>query len=541
MKDVWDLLPTKEETGGIWQRVSQEKPKPFIPGQPNLWTSLGNQPGGLWQDLEGETLLLDKPWRSNIWDEINDETLIIYPQLDIWHELDNSEIDSDQGLGVWTDIDDETLIIPHSEVDVWSMADLARDITRLKPTRKLGWAIKKFSTSSGSEYYILKNMRSGMYLRLSEQQIFLWNLMDGEHTIKDIAVAYFIHYKSLAIQRLLLLLDQLENKGFLIKSGQNVYSNTEKALNRKPLNDLRRRLWGTFSHTTFPLRDTDLVISKMYHSGIFLLFTPAAQILISIITLIGLFTFGYHLYDGTYSVLTGGGEFLILGLAGLFIAQFCAIFLHEASHAFTCKHYGRDVRRAGFMIYLGMPVFFVDTTDIWMEPRRPRLLVSLAGAYSGLFLAASASILILLMPYNFVSGLLFQFAFACILLSFTNLNPLLSLDGYYILMDWLEMPMLRARALYFIQGALWKKIRLRESFNREEWIFTIYGLLSVGWTVIAVLIVLLLFWRGFQNRIQSLLGPDLGLVIMMLLTVGLIILLIWPLARTFIIKRGTNK
>ena len=30
----------------------------------------------------------------------------------------------------------------------------------------------------------------------------------------------------------------------------------------------------------------------------------------------------------------------------------------------------RDVHRGGFMIYYGAPTFFVDVTDIWLEPRR---------------------------------------------------------------------------------------------------------------------------------------------------------------------------
>ena len=144
------------------------------------------------------------------------------------------------------------------------------------------------------------------------------------------------------------------------------------------------------------------------------------------------------------------------------------------------------MRRAGFLFYLGMPSFFVDTTDIWMEPRKPRLLVSWAGPYSGFFLAGLASLLTFVIPDQFIAGLLFQFASASALVSFFNLNPLLQLDGYYILMDWLEMPLLRARAISFVQSALWRKLCRHEAFGREERIFTIFGFLALAWTTSAL-------------------------------------------------------
>ena len=200
----------------------------------------------------------------------------------------------------------------------------------------------------------------------------------------------------------------------------------------------------------------------------------------------GLAVFGYQAWQGRYSVLSGGSGSLASGLIGLYVAQFFTILLHESAHAFTCKHYGREVRRAGFMIYLGMPAFFVDTSDIWMEPRRSRMLVTWAGPYSGFFLGALASLLIFAIPFPVLAGWFFQFAFTCILMSFTNLNPLLLWDGYYILMDWLEMSMLRQRAIDFVRSDLWVKISAGEPFGRDDKIYAVFGLLSLIWTAIAV-------------------------------------------------------
>ena len=82
--------------------------------------------------------------------------------------------------------------------------------------------------------------------------------------------------------------------------------------------------------------------------------------------------------------------------------------------------------------------------------------------------------------------LLYQFALLTYLTSFMNMNPLLKLDGYYILMDWLEIPRLREKSLAFVGQPLRAKVRKREAWTRDEKIFAVFGALSGVWTVIAL-------------------------------------------------------
>jgi putative peptide zinc metalloprotease protein len=135
---------------------------------------------------------------------------------------------------------------------------------------------------------------------------------------------------------------------------------------------------------------------------------------------------------------------------------------------------------------MGFPAWFVDTTDIWLSPRRSRILVSWAGPYSGLVLAGLCSLAVFTAPTRLVGGLLFQAAFSAYVLSLFNLNPLLKFDGYYILMDWLEIPRLRERAIEFVRENLWPKLRARERFSGEDRIFAIFGGLSLAWTAFAI-------------------------------------------------------
>ena len=245
--------------------------------------------------------------------------------------------------------------------------------------------------------------------------------------------------------------------------------------------------------------------------------------------LVGLYAFVQALGTGDYGLVMIGGS-LVLGVIGLIVANLVSVLVHEMAHALTVKHYGREVRRGGFMIYFGMPAFFVDTTDIWLEGKRARLAVTWAGPYSGLILAGLASIVLVVWPGFALNPLLFQFAILSYFTVFLNLNPLLELDGYYLLMDCLEIPMLRRRSLAFIRGGLWGKIKAMRpvqtsevsvgteqvratgkvsvsgtasrtaktsealsavraglaSFSREEKIFTVYGALTAVWTAYAI-------------------------------------------------------
>ncbi len=48
----------------------------------------------------------------------------------------------------------------------------------------------------------------------------------------------------------------------------------------------------------------------------------------------------------------------------------------------------------------------------------------------------------------------FKLSFAWYINALFNLNPFLALDGYYLLMDWLEVPNLRARGLAWVAARI---------------------------------------------------------------------------------------
>jgi len=314
--------------------------------------------------------------------------------------------------------------------------------------------------------------------------------------VKELVVAYFLHYGSFAFARVAALVAGLKASLLLSERPVYVYQQVRIQLQRRRATPRLSEIWQAFLQKRFVISGLDRLVGRIYRWGGWLLFTWPLQVLFLLLTAVGLYLFVQALKSGTFGLVTTAGSYR-LGIITLIVANLAAIFVHEMAHALTVKQYGREVRRGGFMIYFGMPAFFVDTTDIWLEGKRARLAVSWAGPHSGLILAGLASIIVALWPEFVLNSLLFKFAFLSYIIVFLNLNPLLELDGYYILMDWLEIPMLRRKSLEFIRTGLWEKLKgirktgktlrgVLASFSEEERIFTVFGLLSAAWTGYAI-------------------------------------------------------
>jgi multidrug efflux pump subunit AcrA (membrane-fusion protein) len=122
---------------------------------------------------------------------------------------------------------------------------------------------------------------------------------------------------------------------------------------------------------------------------------------------------------------------------------------HEFAHGLTCKRFGGEVHEIGFLMILLMPCFYCNVSDAWLiRQKSRRLWVTLAGGYHDLCVWALAVLAWrLTMQDTLAHHAAWVVMAVCGMRIFLNFNPLLKLDGYYLLSDWLEMPNLRQRAL----------------------------------------------------------------------------------------------
>lgn len=122
--------------------------------------------------------------------------------------------------------------------------------------------------------------------------------------------------------------------------------------------------------------------------------------------------------------------------------------IHEFGHGLTCRHFGSECHEMGVMLLVFSPTLYCDVSDSWMDKNKwHRIYIGAAGMY----VEAIISVFALFVWWNTQDGLLHHLALNVYFITTVssvifNLNPLMRLDGYYMLSDFLEIPNMRQRA-----------------------------------------------------------------------------------------------
>ncbi len=121
---------------------------------------------------------------------------------------------------------------------------------------------------------------------------------------------------------------------------------------------------------------------------------------------------------------------------------------HEFAHALASKHHGIFVRRMGIAFMVFIPILYTDTTEVWKLPsKKGRLIIGAAGILTEICIAAVSLFFWSVLPDGIVRSLMFYMSGASAVSTImVNLNPLMRYDGYYLLMDYLQISNLRMRA-----------------------------------------------------------------------------------------------
>lgn len=272
-----------------------------------------------------------------------------------------------------------------------------------------------------------------------------------------------------------------------------------------------------------PLFDPDRLLGRV-EPFLRWIFTPAFAGLYALLVLSAGYValvHGKEMFQ-TLPFVTGWGW-----TVGLVLAATVATIFHEMAHGLTCKHFGGRVQESGFLVILFMmPALYIDVSDAWLMRRRlHRVLIGLAGPLWDLGLASAAVLAWRAQPPGVGRFVATLFAATCSASVLINLNPLIKLDGYYVLSDLAGIPNLRAAAGRLVRRA-WDQLLGRppagpKPTRRAAAFLVSYGLISGLYTV-AILSLFLGFALGAASRIAGLWGP-------LAITLGLVVLLRRPL------------
>jgi hypothetical protein len=348
-------------------------------------------------------------------------------------------------------------------------------------------------TYRGERSFIVKDPQSRKYYRFRPVEIMVMQTLDGGHTPADAAAILAGEGIKVSPAGVEAFAAKLSGMGLCERT---LRERSVLQMERLRAERKRRLSPGVFQGDLLRLRwsvgDPDKLFDRwlprlrFFFTRTFLVTSVALFALYLLVIGLKWGDFSRALAD-LYTLNVGLGSLAVLWLTGTVI-----IVIHELGHGLTCKYFGGQVHEIGAMLIYFEPAFFCNVNDAWTFPElRARLWVTAAGSWIQLVIASIAAIIWwAATPGTVVSDV----AFAAVLIGgittvFMNANPLIPLDGYYALSDYLEVPNLRQRAFTHLSWLV--KARLLgldlpkpPADEREQRVFLVYGALASAYIVL---------------------------------------------------------
>ena len=339
----------------------------------------------------------------------------------------------------------------------------------------------------------------------------LIQLFDGQRTYEEIAELYSQqtgHQYSTAEVRE--FSDLLESADFWYKTPQekNVQLMQKTAEERRKLVKSRKSRYGDLSEIAFPAVNPDKFVTWLYERTRFVYtwwfsvltvvaFSLSIGISVAHWDEIGRDTLEFF----TFTNKTAGDVFVFYVLA---LVTLC---WHELGHAHACKHYGGRVPAMGFLLIYLTPAFFTDTSEGFVKGTRyQRFIIAMAGAFSELYICAVATPVWWATPpgselHNSAYLLMLMTGIAGLLI---NWNPLMKLDGYYMLSEVLGVTDLKENSTAYVSAwvkrHIWR-LPVEVPYVARQWRsgYAVYALLSGAYSYTVLYIVARFVGNVFRN------------------------------------------
>jgi putative peptide zinc metalloprotease protein len=377
-------------------------------------------------------------------------------------------------------------------------------VTR-RPALKKGVLVRRLASGLES-YCMIKEPDQQKYYKFEIWEGDLLDLFDGTRDHKEIAAEFSRKHPTIPVDEQWVLdseeqfrkLDLIERP---VQERHLLMMGKLKSLRKRRFVDTET---AKLLLIRFPLFDPDAFLNRLM-PRIRWAWSPwfVGASVLAFVVLFGVLIRHWNLYwAGFFDLvtLTGKGPGHLLTL--VFLLTLVSLW-HEMGHALTLKRFGGEVHDIGFMLFYLQPAFYCNVDDSYIFPKvSHRVYVTFGGAYFELLMCGAATAIWLTTPaewwvHNAALAVVFITGFMAV---WFNVNPLIKMDGYYVLMDVLDVPDLREESFEYVRN-LFKKhlfhleVAQKPVSRRRRRIFLIYGLLAMTYTAVFLTIVFL-FFRG---------------------------------------------
>jgi putative peptide zinc metalloprotease protein len=404
----------------------------------------------------------------------------------------------------------KTIVRGTEKAPVEIVVPTAQEPLKSTPRRRGHWALKQVPADRGEQKWVLRNTRSGRYLELDERDVFIWERLDGYNTVRDLLFFYAQSYGELALPRIERTLRTFADLDLVT----GVFGHESRK---------QRRLLKALLQPELSIKGLDPFFARIYRSFGWWFFSRPG--VIGLWALIGAGLFGMWVASRHQKLfhIGGAGASGALAIGAGYLA---ALIIHESAHALAVKSYGRKVTRGGFMLMLGMPLAFVDTSDMWFGSRWSRIVVTIAGPLSTAGIAGACALFAAYATPGTLSAMAYQLAFGLYLNTAYNLNPLMPLDGYQAMADALRMPRLREQATAYFTKGVWADLRKGHRPGWRQIGMAAYGFSAVVGLAVFVVLAFLMWRDRLGGLVRDHVPPGVDIAVVAL-GIGIILFPIW--------------
>ena len=360
-------------------------------------------------------------------------------------------------------------------------------------------------TYRGQLSYVVKDLESQKYYRFRAVEVIVMRALDGARTCGEVAAA--LRDEGIGVSEAVVegFAQKLNRMGLIERSLAERSTLQLERLRAERNRRKRPQLFrGELMRMRWSLGDPNAAFDRWLPRIRFLFSREFVIFSIALFALnLGMMALNWPKFHAALSQLTNFSTFTPAHAVLFWLALLGIVFIHELGHGLTCKYFGGEVHEMGFMLVYFQPAFYANVNDAWTFPElRARLWVTAAGVWIAGVVATLAGVVWWIAdPGTLLSQVaLLAFLFGGMFSVLTNANPLVPLDGYFALSDYLEVPNLRHRAFAHIEWLVRRHLLrldmpMPASSERERRIFLIYGICSAAYVTVILSIVAMMVVR----------------------------------------------
>jgi len=330
-----------------------------------------------------------------------------------------------------------------------TMADsLVNSAMRPLALRKRADLIASRNNYDGRTYWVVKEPVGLNYFRFHEEEYAILSMLDGKTSLQTIREAFQAQFapQRITLQDLQQFIGMLHRSGLVISQapGQG------RQLRRRGDQKRKRELMGKVSNI-FAIRfrgiDPEKLLNRLlpWFGWLFTTWSLLVALIFgsAALTLVAVQWDKFQAKLPTFEQFFAADNWIFLG-----ITMASVKILHEFGHGLSCKKFGGECHEMGLMLLVFTPCLYCNVSDSWMLRNKwERVFIGAAGMYIELIIASFATFLWWFSTPGMFNFLCLSVMFICSVSTVVfNGNPLLRFDGYYIVMDMLEIPNLRQKS-----------------------------------------------------------------------------------------------